>query len=197
VINVETTQGKTIMAKVVTGKVRVSFWKADKGEINQLNGKHEFSTQIIIQKSDTATVGAIKAAAKSALTEKFGDKIPPKARNPLRDGDTELKQDGSPMGPAYAGCYFMNVKGKDRPGIISFDRRELADGAIKSGDYVRVSLNSFAYSQAGNTGVSFGLNNVMFMEAGESLGGGRTSAYDDFGLEKPTLETAATDSDWA
>ena len=183
------------MTKVITGKVRANWWKADTGETNKLNGVHEFGTQIIIQKSDTETVSAIKAAAKAAIVQKWGDKAPKNLRNPLRDGDTESKQDGSPMGPAYEGCYFMNVKSTKRPGIVNTKGQEMADGAIKSGDYVRVSLNAFAYSNAGNNGVSLGLNNVLFVEEGESLGGGRSSAADDFGISKAAA--TVSDDDWA
>lgn len=182
------------MSKVVTGKVRASFFKADIGEVNKLNNKHEFSTQIIIDKGDTETINAIKAAAKAALAEKFGDKIPKNVRNPLRDGDTETNQDGGAKGPAYEGKYFMNCKSSKRPGIIDTKGRELADGKIKSGDYIRVSLNTFAYSNAGNNGVSFGLNNVLFVEEGESLGSARTSAADDFGV---AASTDVADDDWS
>ena len=183
------------MTKVITGKVRANWWKADTGETNKLNGVHEFGTQIIIQKSDTETVSAIKAAAKAAIVQKWGDKDPKNLRNPLRDGDTEQTQDGSPLGPAYVGCYFMNVKSKTRPGIVNTKGHDMADGAIKSGDYVRVSLNAFAYSNAGNNGVSLGLNNVLFVEEGESLGGGRSSAADDFGISKAAA--TVSDDDWA
>ncbi len=34
---------------------------------------------------------------------------------------------------------------------------------IVSGDYGRVSLNAYAYDQAGNKGVSYGLNNIMLL----------------------------------
>ena len=182
------------MAKVVTGKVRVSYFKADIGETNKLNGKHEFSTQLIIDKDDELTVSAIKAAAKAALVEKFGDRIPKNIRNPLRDGDEETNQDGSPKGPAYTGKWFMNVKSTKRPGIVDQKGRDVADGKIKSGDYVRVSLNSYGYSNAGNNGVSFGLNNILFVEEGDSLGGGRSNALDDFGI---TAVAEVADDDWA
>lgn len=181
------------MAKVITGKVRVSFFKADLGEVNKLNGKHEFSTQLLIPKDDEKTVSEIKAAAKEALKDKFGDKIPKNVRNPLRDGDTETNQDGSPKGAVYEGMYFINVKSNKRPGIVDTKGHDVADGVIKSGDYIRASLGPFAYSNAGNNGVSFGLNNILFVEEGEPLGGGRSSAVDDFGI-KPA---AQTDDDWA
>ena len=75
--------------RVVTGKVRFSYFSALTARKNELNGKEEFSTQGLVPKSDTETVSQLKAAAKAALTAKFGDKIPKTVRNPLRDGDTE------------------------------------------------------------------------------------------------------------
>ena len=183
------------MAKVITGKVRVSYFKADVGETNKLNGKHEFGTQIIIDKDDVETVSAIKEAAKAAAIEKFGDKIPKNARNPLRDGDEETKQDGSPLGSAYENKWFMNCKSTKRPGIVNTKGQEVRDGEIKSGDYVRVSLNSYAYSNAGNNGVSFGLNNILFVEAGEALGGGRSDPLIDFGISAGSAEVS--EDDWA
>ena len=74
--------------RVVTGKVRFVYCSVMAARKNEMNGKDEFSTQVLVPKTDTETVGALKAAAKEALTAKFGDKIPKNVRNPLRDGDT-------------------------------------------------------------------------------------------------------------
>ena len=183
--------------RVVTGKVRFSYCYVGASRRNEMNGKDEFSTQILVSKDDKETVSALKAAAKLALQEKFGDKIPPKVRNPLRDGDTETKGDGSPLGAEYQNCYFVTVKSSKRPGIIDAHGVELlgADD-VASGDFGRVSINAFAYDQAGNRGVSFGPNNVQLLEKGKSLGGGRSSPLDDFGIAaKPAAATVESDDD--
>jgi hypothetical protein len=68
---------------------------------------------------------------------------------------------------------------------------------IVSGDYGRVSLNAYAYDQAGNKGVSYGLNNIMLLAKGESLGGAKPSAASDFGVvagKAPAAESV--DNDW-
>jgi hypothetical protein len=68
---------------------------------------------------------------------------------------------------------------------------------IVSGDYGRVSLNAYAYDQAGNKGVSYGLNNIMLLAKGDSLGGAKPSAASDFGVvagKAPAAESV--DSDW-
>ena len=187
--------------RVVTGKCRFSYFNALASRKNELSGKDEFSTQVLVPKSDTETVAALKAAAKAALVAKFGDKIPKNARNPLRDGDTETKQDGSPLGPEYAGHWFFNAKSITKPGAVDAHGHDLLGSQdIVSGDFGRVSLNAYAYSQAGNNGVSFGLNNIMLVAKGDTLGGGRPSAAADFGITAgkaaPAAVAADTGDEW-
>ncbi|NBT45635.1 MAG: DUF2815 family protein [Gammaproteobacteria bacterium] len=188
--------------KTVTGEVRFSYFSALSARTNEMNGKEEFSTQVLVPKSDTDTVAGLKAAAKAALMEKFGDKIPKNIRNPLRDGDTETKGDGSPMGEEYAGHWFFNTKSSKRPGAVDAEGNDiLGNDEIVSGDHGRVSLNAYAYDTAGNKGVAFGLNNIMFTRRGKPLGVARSSAADDFGIVKGKSKPAADlgtagDDDW-
>lgn len=186
--------------RVVTGKVRFVYCSVMAARKNEMNGKDEFSTQVLVPKTDTETVGALKAAAKEALTAKFGDKIPKNVRNPLRDGDTETKSDGSPLGKEYAGHFYFNTKSTNKPGAVDANGADLlGSNDIASGDFGRVSLNAYAYSQAGNNGVSFGLNNVMLVAKGESLGGAKPSAASDFGISAskaaPAM-AAESDDNW-
>jgi hypothetical protein len=69
-----------------------------------------------------------------------------------------------------------------------------------SGDFIRVSVNAYAYDAAGNRGVSFGLNNVLLDRKGEPLGGSRPSAAQEFGIAAGAPAPAATvasDDDWS
>lgn len=186
--------------RVTTGEVRTSYFSALSARKNELSGKDEFSTQILIPKTDKATLSALKAAAKEALTAKFGDKVPKNVRNPLRDGDTETKTDGSPLGKEYQGHFFCNVKSTSKPGAIDAHGHDLiGSDDIVSGDYIRVSLNAYAYSQAGNNGVSFGLNNILLVRKGEQLGGSKPTAAADFGIARgasPAATIAADGPDW-
>jgi hypothetical protein len=184
--------------RVVTGKCRFVYCSVMSARKNEMNGKDEFSTQVLVPKSDTETVSALKAAAKEALTAKFGDKIPKNVRNPLRDGDTETKSDGTPLGKEYAGCYFFNTKSTNKPGAVDANGQDLlGSNDIVSGDFGRVSLNAYAYDQAGNKGVSFGLNNIMLVAKGEPLGGARPSAAADFGVSKSAAPVGAeSDDNW-
>jgi hypothetical protein len=191
--------------KVITGKVRGSYVNLIKPRTNEMNGKQEYSLQVLVPKSDEQTVAALKAAAKEAIASKWP--TPPKGlRNPLRDGDTETKQDGTPLGPEYAGHYFFNAKcsaDKHKPTVIDTTGNDLFEpDSVKSGDYFRVSVNAYAYDAAGNRGVSYGLNNVQLVQKGEALGGTRVTAHDEFGVNasasaKPALAVAVAEDDWA
>jgi hypothetical protein len=95
--------------KVITGKdTRWSY--ANVWEARAINGgTPKFSVSLIIPKSDTVTVGKIKAAIEAAYKEgesklKGNSKsVPPLTaiKTPLRDGDTERPDD-----PAYKDSYF-------------------------------------------------------------------------------------------
>lgn len=166
--------------KVITGEVRFSYLNWATPKKNDLNGKMEYSTQILVPKTDTATVANLKAAIKAAIEKKWGGKAPTGWRNPLRDGDTEKKEDGTALSAEYKGHYFINIRSDQKPGVVDANRQPLieADDFV-SGDYGRVSVNSYAYEQKGNKGVSFGWNNAQMKRKGEALGN-RARAEDDF-----------------
>jgi len=169
------------MTKVVTGKGRFSYLNWATAKKNELSGKEEFSTEFLIPKSDTDTIANLKSAMKAALDKKYNGKYPPNLRNPLRDGDTEVKQDGSPLGAEYKGHYFIRCKSNEQPGVVDENRQSiLIANEFVSGDYGRVSVTAYAYSQVGNNGVAFWLNNMQRLEKGEPLGT-KSSAVDDFG----------------
>ncbi len=57
------------------------------------------------------------------------------------------------------------LPGPDKPGAVDAHGHDiLGSQDIVSGDYGRVSLNAYAYDQAGNKGVSYGLNNIILSD---------------------------------
>ena len=58
----------------------------------------------------------------------------------------------------------------------------MSPAEVYSGCYARVSLNFYAFNTNtnGNRGIACGLGNVQKLRDGEPLGGGSTSAADDF-----------------
>ena len=189
--------------RAVTGKCRASYANIMRPKRNELNGKEEYSVVVLVPKSDTETINALKSAAKTAIAVKWPSQPPKGLRNPLRDGDTDTKQDGSELGPEYKGHFFFNCKtdaSKNKPAVIDAHGRDLIDpDAVQSGDYIRVSINAAAYDSAGNRGVSYYLNNVQLVAKGEPLGSARPTAAQEFGvIAQPAAATAAaSDDDWA
>ena len=51
--------------------------------------------------------------AKQESLPKWGGKIPPNLKLPLRDGDIDRPED-----EAYAGCYFLNANSREKPQVV-------------------------------------------------------------------------------
>ena len=157
---------------------RISF--ANIWEPKAINGGEEkYSVSCIIPKSDKKTLTkihkAIEAAKEAGLSKRFGGKIPPNIRLPLRDGDIDRPDD-----EAYAGAMFVNANAKDAPQIVDRKVQPILDPMeCGSGDYCNVSVNFFAYNANGNKGIGAGLGNIQLIKNGERLSG-RASASSDF-----------------
>lgn len=163
--------------KVITGKCRASFVHIF--EPQSINGSEpKFSCSLIIPKSDTETIGKIREAieeAKQNGVSKWGGKIPPNLKLPLRDGDIDRPDD-----PAYADSYFINASSLEKPGIVDRKRVPITDPlAVYSGCYIRASINFYPFNTNGSRGVAAGLANIQFWADGEPLNG-RVRAEDEF-----------------
>ena len=172
--------------KVITGvKTRWSYanvWQAK--SIN--GGTPKFSVSLIIPKSDTKTVTAVKNAIQAAYDEgqsklKGNSKSVPALtaiKTPLRDGDAERPDD-----EAYKDSYFINANSATAPGIVDTARNPIIEHSeVYSGVYGRASINFYAFNSNGNRGIACGLNNLQKISDGEPLGG-KTRAEDDFADE--------------
>lgn len=181
--------------KVVTGKVRLSYPNLFKAKAAEEGQDPKFSVEVLIPKSDTATVAKIRAAQNEAAeTVRKGAKVlgenPPtygadnfphkKFSDTLRDGDDADENDGR---PEREGHWFMNVRSDARykPGVVDRDRQAVLDESeVYGGVYARVSMTAYAFSVQGNKGVSFGLNSVQVLGHGEPFGGAREKAEEVF-----------------
>ena len=172
--------------KVITGpKIRWSY--ANVWEPKSINGgAPKYSVSLIIPKSDTKTVTAVKNAIQAAYDEgqsklKGNSKSVPELsaiKNPLRDGDAERPDD-----EAYKDSYFINANSATAPGIVDAARQPILERSeVYSGVYGRASINFYAFNSNGNKGIACGLNNLQKISDGEPLGG-KTRAEDDFADE--------------
>ena len=145
-------------------------------------GDPKYSVSAIIDKKDTKTIEAIKAAieqAKKDSISKWGGKIPANLKLPLRDGDIDRPDD-----EAYAGCYFFNANSRQAPQVVDARVQPILDQSEGySGCYGKISVTFYGYNSNGNRGVAAGLGNIQKLRDGESLGG-RSTAADDFQTEE-------------
>jgi hypothetical protein len=195
-LSAEEKSGLTVTTGDHNSPARISYAKIFKPEKNDLSGKEEYSCMVLIPKSDTKTINALKQAIKVAIKGKFGDKQPKGLRIPLRDGDKDGiggVPSGSEAGQApYGDHYFINCKNSRPPTIVDQKRVAILDpNQIVSGDYVRVSVNTFAYDNK-SKGVSFGLNAVQLVRKGEPLGSSFSvnNAFEELPVQENVEETA-------
>ncbi|WP_304747953.1 ssDNA-binding protein [Dubosiella newyorkensis] len=183
---------------VRTGTVRI-VWPhlfAPYASENQ-DSEPSYSVAILIDKEDKKTLNAINAAYKAAFeagVKKHGAKFQSKGKTPLIrpdggnkgiliDCDSDLRPD-SLDAEDVKGCYLMNLKRKNKPGVVAVQDGalvHLGEEDIQGGDYCQVTLSMYPYNHPqGGMGISKELNNVCKMSDGEPLGTGSASAESDF-----------------
>lgn len=169
--------------KVVTGKVRFCYVNVFEPTALNDGDTPKYNICILIPKSDTKTLEAVrkaievaKTAGKSKLADKNG-KIPSTIKLPLRDGDEERSDD-----PAYEGMMFINANSTRKPSIVDKDLNPImSQEEFYSGCYGRASITFYAFNVQ-SKGIAAGLQNLQKLEDGEMLAGGST-AEEDFGGE--------------
>lgn len=181
--------------KVLTAKVRFSYAHVFEAVAISEGQTPKFSVSILIDKSDTITLGRINNAIEAAKVEgiaKYGEKLqklikakknlPPNFKNPLHDGDEEREDNEE-----YADKMYINASNKHQPHIVGTEKDEggqfevlYDDEDFYSGCYGRATLNFFAFNNQ-SQGVGCSLENLQKLADGERLGAARESAEDAFG----------------
>ena len=171
--------------KVVTGKVRLSFVSVFKRKPKNDGTEGKYELQVLVPKSDKATVKKIKAAIEEATQQgidkykSWGGKAPKGFMNPLHDGDAD--DEDLEKYPEREGMYYLNARSDKKPGIVDRDCNEILDpDEVYSGCWGRVSVNFYPFDNQ-SRGVGVGLNNVQKLKDDTRLGGSAASAEDDFG----------------
>jgi len=146
------------------------------------SGALKYSCSILVNKDDTKGVAEFQAAIDKAITlgktkiPSWKTKTPKFRYAPLRDGDQELEK-GEKSDKIYENKFFINCSSNDAPGVVGPDAKPLMDqDALYPGCIVRLDVNPFAYSNSGNNGIGWGLNNVMLIKDGTRLDGRQNAA---------------------
>ena len=85
---------------VTTGPATLSWPHLAELEARNGNSKPKVSTAVMVPKSDTATIEALKAAVREAAAEKWGTKVPKSLRTPLKDGDNSDYEEQAVTSPS-------------------------------------------------------------------------------------------------
>ena len=177
---------------VTTGPAILSWPHLAELEARNGNSKPKVSTAVLVPKTDTATIEALKAAVHEAAAEKWGTKVPKSLRTPLKDGDNSDYEE-------QAGHITFNASSIRRVPIVGTDLLPFSDERIAEevygGQKARVAVRAFAYEVDGSKGVSFGLQMVQVLGGGERFGGGPASAESLFGPAQPSAGQPAAGDD--
>ena len=174
---------------MITCEGIISYPNIFKPTPNQ-SGVLKYSCSLLVDKKDVKGVEALKDAIAKAIEKGRTSYAPWKGKVPnfryqsLRDGDAELAS-GDKEDKIYAGKVFINTsmdagKNPQGPGVVDKHGKPLMDqGDLYAGCIVRLDVNAFPYTNSGNSGVGWGLNNIMVVRDGERLDG-RSKAEDAF-----------------
>lgn len=171
---------------------RISF--ANIWEPKSINGSEEkYSVSCIIPKSDKKTLmkihKAVEAAKEAAVGKRWGGKVPPNLKLPLRDGDIDRPDD-----EAYTEAMFVNASSKDAPQVVDRKVQPVLDPMeCGSGDYCNVSVNFYGFNANGNRGIAAGLGNIQLVKHGDRLSGKASAASDFTEVEDDDLPFGSED----
>ena len=167
------------------------------------NGKDKYSCMLIFEPG--TDLEALEDAAWEAALDHYGSekKMPSGVRKkklekgsgwPFRDGEDQDGKDGHEEGGIYinVSTYGTAPKVVRKEGGVM---HKVEADEIKSGDYVKAMVTSKGFKVDGNSGVTFYLGNVLYVKAGESLGGGGTDPNDDFDEDEDSEAEDIDDDD--
>lgn len=160
--------------EVKTGKVRLSYCYLHQPDKRKRDNADEYRTTLLIPKSDTATVNALKAATAAAKAAKWGTQVPTGLKPAVHDGDEidvetgRFKQESA----EYRDHFYLTARSTRPVKLITGDRSPITDPRdLVSGDYAVVYLAAAGYDVDGSRGVKWYLNLVQRAGRGKPLGG--------------------------
>lgn len=166
---------------IITPEFRAGFisvFRATKNAQAAPDAKAKFSIRACFP--PTADLTALKQQAQAVAIEKWGAGKTPKAmRSPFRLNE-ELENPVVGIGDDWIVMTFSANEDR-RPGLVDANLQDIINEEdVYAGAWYRCQVRAFAYDNAGNKGVSFGLQNVQKLRDDDPIGGGRTPANKAF-----------------
>lgn len=170
--------------KMITPEFRAAFvglFKATAPKDNP-NGAKKFSIRAAFPPD--ADMAEMKKVAVQVAEEKWGaGKVPKTIRSPFRTNE-ELDNPIPGIGDDWVVMTFSANEDR-RPGIVDANLQDIIDDSeCYSGAWFRAQVRCFAYDQAGNKGISFGLENAQKTRDDDPIGKGKvpaSKAFEAFG----------------
>ena len=173
--------------------------------MNQLAKREQYDIQMLFDKKTAKTdLAPMVKLVNDLLKWKGWDKLPPKddgsaaVKKPFMDGDTKRDSAGvlySEKNPCYKGMIYISSWSKNAPGVVDPTGKHpiTQHDEIYGGCWCRAQLNAYAYDQAGNKGVSFGLIHIQKIKDDKPFGN-RTRPEDAFAAVENT-DAGASDAE--
>ena len=150
--------------RVLTPVARISWaYLLEPDNPKEDNKKPMYRMSMLFPKGTDMT--PLYEAAGTAVKEKWGNKRPNNLNSPFHDGNSKIDDNSDPNDiEAYKNTIMINVKSSERPRVgckINGKFVEIDDpNKIYNGMWCRATIKASAYSNRGNQGVSFWLDDV-------------------------------------
>lgn len=192
-----------------TQEVRFAFCHLAEPYAFDETQQKKYSLNILIDKEDKVTLGAVQANYKQAVErgiEQFGQAFQRKATPLKREAGSDKgllidcdADDRYNTNKEYKGKYMMALKSTTAPdvltkqtGLTKLTPEEIKEN-VYSGCYGKVTFNCYPYNKIA-TGVAAGLGNVFKTRDGDFMGG-RVAGATDFSDEIDQAYDEASDDD--
>lgn len=114
-------------------------------------------------------LSALKRIVLDAVKAAWPNGAPRGARSPFLDGNKDANPE---WGECFKDATFIRFSTKFKPPVCDASRREITDpDAVYGGQKCVAIVHCYAYSNAGNNGVAFGLDALQVVADGERIGG--------------------------
>lgn len=167
-----------------------------RGIKNDATSKPKYGVTLLIPAE--ANIEALKTAAAEAAKSKFGAK-PTKIKTPfLVTADYERLADYK---DAFPNFIRVSATPEFPPFLFGPNAKQFDGDAsdIYSGRWAVAAVRPYAYDQAGNKGVAFGLQRIQFLDHDEAIAGGRVATASGFAAAEVSGAKSAANADelWA
>lgn len=173
--------------KIISKRLRGIYAHLHEARLMTGDTVPQFSIRAVIDKSDTETLDQFNAAINHEIDKRWGDKAGMlNIHSPLRDGDG-LNSLQKPFEERLHGCFFLDAKSYEAPGVVDANLKPITDRkAISGDDTFKLSIEFYPYDRSGRRGISVELFNVQ--QVAKAPPRTKRSAAEDFAVVENNVE---------